>query len=67
VGKRVTFNGLVARAGATLSAYFHLILRDREGVTKLSAMKRKAQPAHAKPKKCRRYVLAVTGEVVLRD
>ncbi|MDX6403629.1 MAG: aspartyl-tRNA synthetase [Blastocatellia bacterium] len=43
-------------------------LRDRDGITQIVCNEEKAREAHAKAKEVRgEYVLAITGEVVLRD
>jgi len=60
-------NGLV-REAADFGPLTFIDLRDRDGITQIVCNEEKAADAHAKAKEVRgEYVLAVTGEVVLRD
>ncbi len=67
VGKRVTLMGWCARR-RDFGPLTFIDLRDRDGLTQIVCNEEKAPGAHAKAKEVRgEYVLAVTGEVVLRD
>src|SRR2546421_1003099 len=67
VGKTVTLMGWVARR-RDFGPLTFIDLRDRDGITQIVANEEKAPEAHAKAKDVRgEYVIAVTGEVVLRD
>ena len=67
VGKTVTLMGWVARR-RDFGPLTFIDLRDRDGITQVVANEEKAPAAHAKAKDVRgEYVIAVTGEVVLRD
>ena len=67
VGKTVTLMGWVARR-RDFGPLTFIDLRDRDGITQIVANEQKAPEAHAKAKDVRgEYVIAVTGEVVLRD
>src|SRR5713226_2388622 len=67
VGARVTLMGWCARR-RDFGPLTFIDLRDRDGITQVVVNQEKAQPAHAKAKEVRgEYVLAVTGEVALRD
>jgi aspartyl-tRNA synthetase len=67
VGKSVTLMGWVARRRDFGELTF-IDLRDREGVTQVVLNSEDAPEAHAKAKEVRgEYVIAVTGEVRLRD
>jgi len=67
VGKTVTLMGWVARR-RDFGPLTFIDLRDRDGITQIVANEEKAPAAHAKAKDVRgEYVIAVTGEVVLRD
>jgi aspartyl-tRNA synthetase len=67
VGKRVTLMGWCAKR-RDFGPLTFIDLRDREGLTQVVCNEEKASEAHAKAKEVRgEYVLAVTGEVVLRD
>jgi aspartyl-tRNA synthetase len=67
VGKRVTLMGWCARR-RDFGPLTFIDLRDRDGLTQIVCNEEKAPEAHAKAKEVRgEYVLAVTGEVVLRD
>src|SRR6266849_8186918 len=66
-GARVTLMGWCARR-RDFGPLTFIDLRDREGITQVVVNQEKAQEAHAKAKEVRgEYVLAVTGEVALRD
>jgi aspartyl-tRNA synthetase len=67
VGKTVTLMGWVARRRDFGELTF-IDLRDRDGVTQVVLNSEDAPEAHAKAKEVRgEYVIAVTGEVTLRD
>ena len=67
VGKRVTLMGWCARR-RDFGPLTFIDLRDRDGLTQIVCNEEKAPQAHAKAKEVRgEYVLAVSGEVVLRD
>ena len=67
VGLRVTLMGWCARR-RDFGPLTFIDLRDRDGITQIVVNQEKAQPAHAKAKEVRgEYVLAVTGDVALRD
>ncbi|MEP6706632.1 MAG: aspartate--tRNA ligase [Pyrinomonadaceae bacterium] len=67
VGKTVTLMGWVARR-RDFGPLTFIDLRDREGITQIVANEERAPEAHGKAKDVRgEYVIAVTGEVVLRD
>jgi aspartyl-tRNA synthetase len=67
VGKTVTLMGWVARR-RDFGPLTFIDLRDRDGITQVVANEEQAPAAHAKAKEVRgEYVIAVTGEVVLRD
>src|SRR5215471_11770175 len=67
VGKRVTLMGWCAKR-RDFGPLTFIDLRDREGITQIVVNQEKAAAAHAKAKEVRgEYVLAVTGEVVMRD
>src|SRR5256714_5541707 len=67
VGKSVTLMGWVARRRDFGELTF-IDLRDRDGITQVVCNSNDAPEAHAKAKDVRgEYVIAVTGEVVLRD
>jgi aspartyl-tRNA synthetase len=67
VGKTVTLMGWVARR-RDFGPLTFIDLRDRDGITQVVANEEQAPAAHAKAKEVRgEYVVAVTGEVVLRD
>src|SRR5260221_2709011 len=67
VGKRVTLMGWCAKR-RDFGPLTFIDLRDRDGITQIVCNEEKAANAHAKAKEVRgEYVLAVTGEVVLRD
>src|SRR5438876_9885637 len=67
VGKTVTLMGSVARR-RDFGPLTFIDLRDRDGITQIVANEEKAPEAHAKAKDVRgEYVIAVTGQVVLRD
>lgn len=67
VGKTVTLMGWVAKRRDFGELTF-LDLRDRDGVTQVVLNSEDAPEAHAKAKEVRgEYVIAVTGEVTLRD
>jgi aspartyl-tRNA synthetase len=67
VGKTVTLMGWVARR-RDFGPLTFFDLRDREGLTQVVFNEESAPQAHAKAKEVRgEYVIAVTGEVVLRD
>ena len=66
-GARVTLMGWCARR-RDFGPLTFIDLRDREGITQVVVNQENAQEAHAKAKEVRgEYVLAVTGDVVLRD
>jgi aspartyl-tRNA synthetase len=67
VGKSVTLMGWVARRRDFGELTF-IDLRDRDGITQVVFNSEDAPEAHAKAKESRsEFVIAVTGEVVLRD
>src|ERR1044072_7282327 len=67
VGERVTLMGWCARR-RDFGPLTFIDLRDRDGITQIVVNQEKAPEAHAKAKDVRgEYVLAVNGEVVLRD
>src|ERR1044072_8800174 len=67
VGKSVTLMGWVAKRRGFGELTFR-DLRDRDGVTQVVLNSEDAQEAHAKAKEVRgEYVIAVTGEVTLRE
>jgi aspartyl-tRNA synthetase len=67
VGKTVTLMGWVARRRDFGELTF-IDLRDREGITQVVLNSNDAADAHAKAKDVRgEYVIAITGEVTLRD
>ena len=67
VGQTVTLMGWVARR-RDFGPLTFIDLRDRDGITQIVANEEQAPPAHAKAKDVRgEYVIAVTGDVVLRD
>ncbi len=67
VGQRVTLMGWVARRRDFGELTF-IDLRDREGITQVVLNSNDAAEAHAKAKDVRgEYVIAITGEVTLRD
>jgi aspartyl-tRNA synthetase len=67
VGQRVTLMGWCARR-RDFGPLTFIDLRDRDGITQIVVNQEKAPEAHAKAKDVRgEYVLAVIGEVVLRD
>jgi aspartyl-tRNA synthetase len=67
VGKRVTLMGWCARR-RDFGPLTFIDLRDRDGLTQIVCNEEKAPEAHAKAKEVRgEYVLAIRGEVVLRD
>jgi aspartyl-tRNA synthetase len=67
VGKRVTLMGWCARR-RDFGPLTFIDLRDRDGLTQIVVNQEKAPEAHAKAKDVRgEYVLAIIGEVVLRD
>jgi len=67
VGKSVTLMGWVAKRRDFGELTF-LDLRDRDGITQVVLNSEDAPAAHAKAKEVRgEYVIAVTGEVTLRD
>src|SRR5437762_13351383 len=67
VGKTVTLMGWVARRRDFGELTF-IDLRDREGITQVVLNSEDAPDAHAKAKDVRgEFVVAVTGEVRLRD
>ncbi len=67
VGKTVTLMGWVARR-RDFGPLTFIDLRDRDGVTQVVFNEETAPEAHAKAKEVRgEYVVAVTGEVVLRE
>ena len=67
VGASVTLMGWVARRRDFGELTF-IDLRDRDGITQIVVNQEKAPEAHAKAKEVRgEYVLAIIGEVVLRD
>jgi aspartyl-tRNA synthetase len=66
VGKIVTLMGWVARR-RDFGPLTFVDLRDRDGITQVVFNEETARAAHAKAKEVRgEYVLAITGEVVLR-
>src|SRR3989440_10124190 len=66
VGKSVTLMGWVARR-RDFGPLTFVDLRDRDGITQVVFNEETAPAAHAKAKNLRgEYVIAVTGEVVLR-
>src|SRR5438132_7859033 len=67
VGGRVVLMGWCARR-RDFGPLTFIDLRDREGITQVVVNQEQAPTAHAKAKEVRgEYVLAVTGDVVLRD
>src|ERR1041385_3022057 len=67
VGETVTLMGWVAKRRDFGELTF-IDLRDREGITQVVLNSEEAADAHAKAKEVRgEYVIAVTGEVTLRD
>src|SRR5229473_2124271 len=67
VGQRATLMGWCARQ-RDFGPLTFIDLRDRDGITQIVVNQEKAPDAHAKAKEVRgEYVLAVMGEVVLRD
>ena len=67
VGERVTLMGWCARR-RDFGPLTFIDLRDRDGITQIVVNQEKAPEAHAKAKDVRgEYVLAIIGEVVLRD
>jgi len=67
VGKAVTLMGWCARR-RDFGPLTFIDLRDRDGITQIVVNQEKAAEAHAKAKEVRgEYVLAVIGQVVLRD
>jgi aspartyl-tRNA synthetase len=67
VGKSVTLMGWVARR-RDFGPLTFIDLRDRDGITQVVFNEESAPEAHAKAKETRgEYVIAVTGEVVLRQ
>ena len=67
VGERVTLMGWCARR-RDFGPLTFIDLRDRDGITQIVVNQEKAPEAHAKAKDVRgEYVLAVRGEVVLRE
>ncbi|MBA3805375.1 MAG: aspartate--tRNA ligase [Acidobacteria bacterium] len=67
VGQTVTLMGWVARR-RDFGPLTFIDLRDREGITQVVVNEENAPDAHAKAKTTRsEYVIAVTGEVVLRE
>src|SRR5438874_2460697 len=66
-GQRATLMGWCARR-RDFGPLTFIDLRDRDGLTQIVVNQEKAPEAHAKAKEVRgEYVLAVIGEVVLRD
>jgi aspartyl-tRNA synthetase len=66
-GERVTLMGWCARR-RDFGPLTFIDLRDRDGITQVVVNQENARDAHAKAKDVRgEYVLAVTGEVVMRD
>src|SRR5438270_7767942 len=67
VGERVTLMGWCARR-RDFGPLTFIDLRDRDGLTQIVVNQERASEAHAKAKEVRgEYVLAVIGNVVLRD
>ncbi len=67
VGKQVTLMGWCAKR-RDFGPLTFIDLRDRDGITQIVFNEENAPDAHAKAKEVRgEYVLAVTGEVALRD
>src|SRR5215210_801246 len=67
VGKSVTLMGWVARR-RDFGPLTFIDLRDRDGLTQVVVNEENASAAHARAKTTRsEYVIAVTGEVVLRE
>jgi len=67
VGQQVTLMGWCGRR-RDFGPLTFIDLRDRDGITQIVVNQENAADAHAKAKEVRgEYVLAVTGEVVLRD
>ncbi len=66
-GERVTLMGWCARR-RDFGPLTFIDLRDRDGITQVVVNQENAREAHAKAKDVRgEYVLAVTGDVVMRD
>src|SRR5260370_8298870 len=66
-GRRVSLMGWCARR-RDFGPLTFIDLRDRDGITQIVVNQEKSPDAHAKAKEVRgEYVLAVTGQVVLRD
>src|ERR1044072_2023782 len=66
-GARVTLMGWCGRR-RDFGPLTFIDLRDRDGITQVVVNQENAREAHAKAKDVRgEYVLAVTGEVVMRD
>src|SRR5438067_12507621 len=67
VGERVTLMGWCAKR-RDFGPLTFIDLRDRDGITQVVLNQEKGADAHAKAKEVRgEYVLAVTGDVVMRD
>lgn len=67
VGQRVTLMGWCARR-RDFGPLTFIDVRDRDGITQIVVNQENATEAHAKAKEVRgEYVLAVTGQVALRD
>jgi aspartyl-tRNA synthetase len=67
VGRRVTLMGWCAKR-RDFGPLTFIDLRDRDGITQIVVNQENAAEAHAKAKEVRgEYVLAVTGQVALRD
>src|SRR3989454_5926890 len=67
VGQRATLMGWCARR-RDFGPLTFIDLRDRDGITQIVVNQEQAPDAHAKAKEVRgEYVLAVTGDVVMRD
>lgn len=67
VGKQVTLMGWVARR-RDFGPLTFIDLRDRDGITQVVFNEETAPGAHAKAKEVRgEYVIAVTGELILRE
>src|SRR2546421_2958973 len=66
-GQRVTLMGWCARR-RDFGPLTFIDLRDRDGITQVVLNQENAADAHAKAKEVRgEYVLAITGDVVMRD